>query len=139
MKYQFAKMLAATAMAFSIQAALADDSPKMAKGILVDAAGRTLYTFDVDRDGKSSCNGRCTMYWPPALATGTTPSSRDLSIFVREDGTDQWAFQGMPLYRFSGDTQPGDVNGDDRGGAWHAIRSPLPRASRSVPTSPNGH
>ena len=139
MKHKFVKLLAVASMAASIQTALADESPKFAKGILVDAAGRTLYTFDADREGKSSCNDRCTMYWPPALASATTPSSRDVSIIVREDGTDQWAFQGFPLYRFFGDTQPGEVNGDNRGGAWHAIRSPLPRASRSVPTSPYGH
>ena len=139
MKYTLVKLLAIGSMAFSIQAALAADSPKMAKGLLVDAAGRTLYKFDNDRGGKSTCNDRCTMYWPPALAPAQTPWSGDFSIVVREDGTNQWAFQGMPLYRFSGDTQPGEVNGDDRGGAWHAIRSPLPRASRSVPTSPYGH
>jgi len=139
MKYTLVKLLAIGSMAFSIQAAFAADSPKMAKGLLVDAAGRTLYKFDNDRGGKSTCNDRCTMYWPPALATAETPWSGDFSIVVREDGTNQWAFQGMPLYRFAGDAQPGDVNGDDRGGAWHAIRGPLPPASRSVPTSPYGH
>ena len=139
MTYKLVRMLAVTAMAFSIHTALAADAPKMAKGLLVDAAGRTLYTFDNDRDGKSTCNDRCTMYWPPALATAATPSSSDFSIIVREDGTEQWAFQGMPLYRFYGDSQPGDVYGDDRGGAWHAIRGPLPRAGRSFPASPYGH
>ena len=139
MKYKLVKLLAVASMALSFQAALAADAPKMANGILVDAAGRTLYTFDNDSDGTSTCNDRCTMYWPPALATADTPRSSEFSIVVREDGTDQWAFKGKPLYRFYGDTAPGDVNGDDRGGAWHAIRSAPRQASQSGGAMPYGY
>jgi predicted lipoprotein with Yx(FWY)xxD motif len=131
MKYKLVKLLAVGSMVFSIQTAFAADPPKIANGILVDAAGRTLYTFDNDRDGKSTCNDRCTMYWPAALATAEAPWGSDFSIIVREDGTDQWAFKGKPLYRFYGDTEPGDLYSDDRGGAWHAIRGAQRQASQS--------
>jgi predicted lipoprotein with Yx(FWY)xxD motif len=131
MKYKLVKMLAVGSMALSIHTALAAESPKMSNGILVDAAGRTLYTFDNDRDGKSACSGGCAAAWPPAVATVETAWSRDFSIVVREDGTEQWAFKGKPLYRFAGDAKPGDVNGDNQGGVWHAIRSAPPRASQS--------
>jgi predicted lipoprotein with Yx(FWY)xxD motif len=116
MKHKLVKLLAATSFAFSIQAALAADAPKMANGILVDAAGRTLYTFDGDKDGKSACNGACAAAWPPGQATAETARSADFSIIAREDGTDQWTFKGKPLYRFAGDARPGDVNGDNEGG-----------------------
>jgi predicted lipoprotein with Yx(FWY)xxD motif len=139
MKYKLVKMLAVGALAVSIQTVLAAEPPRMANGILVDAAGRTLYTFDNDREGNSVCNGGCAVAWPPALATAETPRSSDFSIIVREDGTDQWTFLGMPLYRFAGDAKPGDVNGDAQGGVWHAIRSAPPRASQSGPAMPYGY
>jgi predicted lipoprotein with Yx(FWY)xxD motif len=140
MKHKLMKMLAVGAMALSIHTALAAESLKMANGILVDAGGKTLYTFDKDRDGQSACNGACAVAWPPALATAETPWSSDFSIVVREDGTDQWAFKGRPLYRFAGDAKPGEVNGDGQGGAWHALRSAPPRqASQSSGAMPYGY
>jgi predicted lipoprotein with Yx(FWY)xxD motif len=136
-KYKLVKMLALGSMALSIQTALAAEPPQVANGILADAAGRTL---DNDRDGKSACNGGCAVAWPPALATAETPWSSEFSIIVREDGTDQWTFKGLPLYRFSGDAQPGDVDGDGLGGVWHAIRSAPPvQASQSAGASVYGY
>jgi len=139
MMNRLVKMLAVSSMAFSIPAALAADPPKMAKGLLVDGAGRTLYTFEPDRDGRSTCNGACAVAWPPVLATAETQWRTDLSIVVRDDGTDQWAFKGMPLYRFAGDAKPGDVNGDELGGAWHAVRGTPWQMRQSVRVSPYGH
>jgi predicted lipoprotein with Yx(FWY)xxD motif len=140
MKYKLVKMLAVGSMALSIHTALAAESPRMANGILVDAAGRTLYTFDNDRNGKSACNGGCAVAWPPAQATAEAAWSTDFSIIAREDGTDQWVFKGRPLYRFAGDARPGDVNGDNQGGVWHAIRSAPPRqASQSGGAMPYGY
>ncbi len=137
--HKLVRMAAVAAVAFSIQAALGADSPKLAKGLLVDATGRTLYTFDNDSDSKSDCSGGCAVAWPPALATAETPWNSDFSIIVREDGSNQWALKGMPLYRFSGDAKPGDVNGDDLGGVWHAIRGAPRRANQSDRVSPYGH
>ena len=39
-------------------------------------------------------------------------------------GSSQVTYAGHPLYWFSGDTKPGDTNGeglDDFGGEWYAI------------------
>ena len=33
--------------------------------ILVDGQGRTLYLFEKDANGHSSCTGACATYWPP--------------------------------------------------------------------------
>jgi len=35
---------------------------------LVDAKGMTLYVFDKDTGGKSTCNGPCATNWPPLAA-----------------------------------------------------------------------
>jgi len=43
----------------------------MKNGILVDAKGMTVYTFDRDKaySGKSACIGQCEIDWPPVLAS----------------------------------------------------------------------
>ena len=38
--------------------------------ILVDGRGRTLYLFEKDKRGKSSCNGACAAAWPPLTTSG---------------------------------------------------------------------
>jgi predicted lipoprotein with Yx(FWY)xxD motif len=43
----------------------------------------------------------------------------DWTIITRADGTKQWAYKGMPLYKWSKDAKPGDATGDGVGqGAW---------------------
>ena len=37
--------------------------------ILTDAHGMTLYTFDKDTDGASTCYDACAKKWPPLVAT----------------------------------------------------------------------
>jgi predicted lipoprotein with Yx(FWY)xxD motif len=89
---------------------------------LADPAGRTLYVFPNDTVGTatsapvSACTDTaCLSVWPvfssdsDILPTGLDPAK--LTSFTRPDGTKQSAFDGHPLYYFSGDTQPGDTTG----------------------------
>jgi predicted lipoprotein with Yx(FWY)xxD motif len=39
-----------------------------AGGLLRDAQGKTLYTFDKDAGGVSACYDGCAAVWPPYLA-----------------------------------------------------------------------
>jgi predicted lipoprotein with Yx(FWY)xxD motif len=94
----------------------------MQNGVLVDPAGRTLYTFDKDAAGKSNCNGGCAATWPPFLVAGEAEASGDWSIVVRDDGSKQWAYEGKPLYRWSKDQQPGDMTGEGFNGVWHVVK-----------------
>src|SRR6185437_10712154 len=79
--------------------ALADEVSKK-DGILVNAAGHTVYTFDKDTagSGQSACNGPCAENWPPV----TPPASvaAPYSVITRADGGKQLAYQGKPLYLF---------------------------------------
>ncbi len=110
------------AIAFS-GAALAQPAPaKMAGGVMTDGAGMTLYSFDKDAGGKSTCNGPCAANWPPLLVTGDAKASGDWSIVARDDGTKQWAFKGKPLYHWSKDQKSGDMTGDGFNGVWHAVK-----------------
>src|SRR5579871_4217857 len=69
---------------------------------LGDAHGNALYTYDADARGKSSCYDGCAREFPPFVADGSARGSGDFSIIRRDDHVRQWAYQGKPLYRYSG-------------------------------------
>lgn len=96
--------------------------------ILVDEQGRTLYVFDADQGGKIACGTDCAGAWPPlVLESGASlPTSgalsADLTTVARDDGAQQVAYKGRPLYRFANDAQPGDAKGDGLGNVWHVVK-----------------
>ena len=103
--------------------AQAQSLPKAADGILVNATGMTLYTFDKDAAGSgiSNCNGPCATNWPPLLAPAQIPASK-YSIVTREDGSKQLAYDGKPLYLYAADKQAGERKGDNFKDVWHVIK-----------------
>ena len=101
------------------------------KGVLTNRDGRTLYTFDQDSDSKSNCNGGCLAAWPAFTVGNASLADGNFSVIARDDGTQQWAFQGRPLYFYGGDARPGEVNGDNKGGVWHALRIEPKKAVRN--------
>ncbi|MHB8575869.1 MAG: hypothetical protein ACYDCQ_11135 [Dehalococcoidia bacterium] len=98
-----------------------------AGSVLADGSGMTLYTYDLDIPGMSQCDADCAVSFPPLVLTdGRLMPSPDLmgglATIQRPDGSQQVTFNDQPLYNFSGDMQPGDVNGDGVDGLWHAAR-----------------
>jgi predicted lipoprotein with Yx(FWY)xxD motif len=98
--------------------------------VVVDgASGMTLYVFasDTAGNGKSACSGGCATTWPPqTVANGTTPTAGSgltgtLATITRADGTTQVTYNGMPLYHYSGDSSPGDANGNYPG--WSSVKA----------------
>jgi predicted lipoprotein with Yx(FWY)xxD motif len=90
--------------------------------ILVDAQGRSLYTFDKDTGGTIACTDACASTWPPVISAGTPSGVPGLGVAKRPDGTSQVTYNGKPLYRYSGDAKAGDTNGDGVGGVWHIAK-----------------
>jgi len=99
---------------------------------LADPAGRTLYFDSQDTAGTASnppvstCTGSCLTTWPVFAAAngGTLPTGVDASkvtSFTRPDGMKQSAFDGHPLYYFSGDSAPGQTNGRGFQGIWNLV------------------
>ena len=97
--------------------------------ILVDGKGRTLYLFEADKGTASACDGACASAWPP-LATAGKPTAgpgvaaSDLGTTKRGDGTTGVTYNGHPLYRFSGDSAPGQTTGqgiDGFGAEWYVL------------------
>jgi predicted lipoprotein with Yx(FWY)xxD motif len=104
--------------------------------VLVDDKGMTLYALDKDTATTSACNSGCASAWPPLTASASASGSGGAAASVgagldkakvgsitRTDGTTQVTYAGHPLYRFSGDSQPGDTNGQGAGGVWHVVSS----------------
>jgi len=96
--------------------------------VLVDGTGYTLYAFGTDTTGTPTCTDpSCTATWIPitgtgiAVATDAGASTGLFKLVARPDGTTQLSIGGRPVYRFSGDTKPGDTKGQGVGGQWHAL------------------
>lgn len=101
--------------------ALSESMPAMARdGVLTNAAGMTLYTFDKDPAdaSKSVCNDQCAKNWPPLAADGMAKADGDWKAVKRDDGSMQWAYKGKPLYLWTKDQKPGDRTGDGVNGVW---------------------
>ena len=93
-------------------------------GVLVDAKGMTLYTFDKDPagSGKSVCTDQGAKAWPPLAAPADAKPVGDYTVITRSDGTKQWAFKGKPLYTWVKDTKPGDMTGEGFRNIWRVAR-----------------
>jgi len=100
-------------------------SETSAGSALAGEGGMTLYTFDNDSNGESSCYEGCATNWPPfvvdegAEAIGGEGVTGDIGTSARTDGTTQVTYNGAPLYYFSGDSAAGDATGDGVGEVWH--------------------
>lgn len=93
---------------------------------LTDASGRTIYLFTKDTQASQSvCADKCATTWPPVTPTDATALPDgvpgQLTTFDRADGTQQVAYNGIPLYYFAKDAKAGDVNGQGIGGVWFIV------------------
>ena len=98
--------------------------------ILTNAQGLTLYYFKPDTATTSACTGGCAKAWPPLLMTGsgTPTAATTLSgtlTAVSSGNGNQVEYNGHLLYNFSGDTAPGQTNGEGIGGNWFVATSDL--------------
>jgi predicted lipoprotein with Yx(FWY)xxD motif len=98
-------------------------SVKVTSGILTDAKGMTLYTWDKDKEAnKSACEGNCIMNWPALKAGAADKDVGDWKVISRSDGSKQLAYKGKPLYYFAMDKAPGDQVGEGKGMVWHVAK-----------------
>jgi len=121
-KFLFPSLILAAAIS-GCAALSAPARPAMAKdGVLTDASGMTLYTFDRDGGGKSACNDKCAVNWPALHAQASDQPHGDFGIITRDDGSRQWSYKGKPLYRWLKDQKQGDRTGDGVNQVWHLAR-----------------
>lgn len=96
---------------------------------LADSEGRSLYLFEADKVGKSTCNDACANAWPPLTTRGEPGAGKSvdanaLGTLERRDGKMQVTYDGWPLYYFIKDKAPGDTKGQDIkgfGAEWYLV------------------
>ena len=111
--------------------------------ILVDSRGRTVYLFEKDQRGKSSCDGACAAAWPPLIASAKPHAKSGVKASLlgttkRKDGRLQVTYNHHPLYTFFSDTKSGQTNGegiDAYGAEWYVVSPAGVKVENEVPTS----
>ena len=98
--------------------------------ILVDGRGRTLYLFIDDRNGSITCTtglSNCPAVWPPLFAKGKPVAGPGVdakllgTVHRTQPAGTQVTYAGHPLYTFSSDEKPGDLNGQGFITAWYVV------------------
>ena len=98
---------------------------------LVGPNGMTLYLFTNDEGSTSACYDQCAINWPPLLVgadeqmTAGEGATGALGTTERTDGTLQVTYDGVPLYYWIKDIQPGDTTGQNVGNVWFIV-PPVP-------------
>ncbi len=100
---------------------------------------KTLYFLDVDTATGGTCTGGCLSIWPIFAPASGAQAAGNITIISRSDGSGmQFAYQGHPLYTYSGDNGRDQANGDnfpEFGGHWHVAR---PAAATGGTPPPSG-
>ncbi|MEZ5170997.1 MAG: hypothetical protein R3A49_09665 [Acidimicrobiia bacterium] len=94
--------------------------------ILATSEGFTLYAFTPDEaEGKPTCTDSCASTWPPFADSGNNApepwGDADFGSVDNPDGSVQVTYKGLPLYTYSGDSSPGETNGQGVGGQWFVV------------------
>jgi predicted lipoprotein with Yx(FWY)xxD motif len=114
--------------------------------ILVDARGRSLYLFEKDKRGRSSCYGACATNWPPLIASGKPRAGSSVKASLlgrtkRKDGRWQVTYNRHPLYTLINDTRKGQTNGEGVyafGAEWYLV-SPAGAKVEKTAASSSGY
>ncbi|MEV6902403.1 hypothetical protein [Amycolatopsis sp. NPDC051372] len=97
--------------------------------VVLNGKGFLLYRFDKDspKPPTSNCNGDCAKTWPPVTVKAggkvflNGVDKNDVGFVKRQDGTLQVTIGNWPVYKFSGDTAPGQAKGQGVGGTWFGV------------------
>ena len=111
--------------------------------VLTSAKGFTLYSFAPDTPTTSKCNGSCATFWPPVKGPATAGAgvTGKLTTVTRSDGSVQAAYNGHPLYTYTGDKSPGQATGNGlnvSGGVWHEVTVSGAAAPAPSPSTSSG-
>jgi predicted lipoprotein with Yx(FWY)xxD motif len=99
--------------------------------VLVNAKGRTLYTFAPDQHRHVTCTGQCAQYWPALKWKGASKPKAGgaakpklLSLDRNPSGGRVVTYHKWPLYTYLGDSAAGQANGQNtklNGGKWYVM------------------
>lgn len=94
--------------------------------VLVDTEGMTLYMYDPDAQGDSTCYDQCATAWPPLLVAGDPAAGEGIDAALlgtteRTDGTVQVTYNDWPLYYWAQDVAAGDTTGQAVNDVWWVL------------------
>ena len=106
--------------------------------VLVDTAGKTLYTLTDANGAAVACTGQCAAAWPPAMAPATAKvkAPKGVKSLSATTDTHQVTWKDLPLYTFAGDPGPKTANGEgiaSFGGTWHVVK--VGKTASTTPTT----
>ncbi|ASW54218.1 hypothetical protein [Plantactinospora sp. KBS50] len=120
---------------------IAKKLPRMG-AVVTDQEGWVLYRFDKDSANPptSNCVDDCARVWPPALTDGNARlqgvTDDRIGTIDRPDGTKQLTVGGWAVYRYIGDTKPGQWKGQGVGNTWWVITPDGKKNLTCVPKTP---
>ncbi|MGW5480738.1 hypothetical protein [Streptomyces sp. NPDC004008] len=94
--------------------------------VVTDDKGMTLYRYDKDHStpSKWTCAGACTKTWIPVIVQDSVQTSgvdKGPLGTVHRNGMKQLTLAGWPLYRYVGDTEAGQADGQGRDKEWYPV------------------
>lgn len=95
--------------------------------IVVDAEGKSVYFFtkDVKDSGTSACKDACVAAWPAVTTTSDAPKvegvTGEIATINTVDGSKQITINGLPIYYFAQDKEPGDILGQGVMDVWYLV------------------
>lgn len=98
--------------------------------LLTNSQNMTLYYFKPDTPTTAACTTGCISTWPPFLSrdssvpTSATSLQGTLTVQANANGQ-QVEYNGHPLYTYSGDTAPGQANGEGISNQWFVATTDL--------------
>lgn len=101
--------------------------------VLVDQAGKAVYSSDLEASGKIVCDAACNAFWKPLTLSAGKPTASagagKLGLIMRPGGSMQVTVNGRPLYTFVEDS-PGHATGngfrdefDGHHFTWNVVRA----------------
>lgn len=110
--------------------------------LLTNAQGKTLYYFTADTPTTAACSGGCASTWPPYLSSGAgAPTSASalagkLAVQTTTNGK-QITYNDHLLYTYSGDSAPGQTNGEGIANKWFVATNDLAASTTQQNTAPS--
>ena len=106
--------------------------------VLVDTAGKTLYTLTDANGAAVACTGQCLSAWPAAMvsATAKVKAPKGVKSLSATTDTHHITWKALPLYTFAGDPGPKTANGEgiaSFGGTWHVVK--IWKTASTTPTT----
>jgi predicted lipoprotein with Yx(FWY)xxD motif len=77
------------------------------------AGGFFVSYNEVKAQGTEACQGDCTTTWKPLMGAANAQPSGYWELIARPEGK-QWVYKGSPVYTYTGDKHPGDIEGNNR-------------------------